>query len=60
MRKLPTVIAGFLLTFALSTPAWAGTAQHRHHDFGGQSDAPGQGHSRADQPHHDDNGSILF
>jgi hypothetical protein len=60
MRKLSTVLAGLVLAVTMSSPAWADTVAHRHHDFNGQSDSPGQGHSRYDQGHHDDDGSILF
>jgi hypothetical protein len=59
MRTLSIFIVGLVFAVGLSTPAGADTVQHRHHDFNGPSS--GEGHSRYDRAHHDDDdGSILF
>ena len=61
MRKLSAAIAGVALAVTLSAPALAAdTVQYRHHRFSGRSDSPGEGNSRYDNQHHDDDGTVLF
>jgi len=59
VRKLSAALTGLVLALTLSAPAWADTAQQRHHRFNGQSDSPDNGRSRGDHIQHDDP-SILF